>query len=168
MEIKPRLLNPRLAALLATLRHGEMIYVADAGSGTHQKSLVPLAEDIEHIDLGVVSGVPALADLLPVMCDVGDFEAAIVTKDMPRANPEGYQLVESLFGASSVHTMQYLPNFYQLRDRVKAVIQTGDYAVHANVVLVAGFPSADIPIEWLTSSTWFTELTQQSETDGQG
>lgn len=163
MDIKSRLLNPRLASLCATLRHGEMLYVADAGSGTHSKSLVPLAEDVEYIDLGVVTGVPSLADLLPVMRDVGDFEAAIITDDMQSANPDGHKLVESLFGPDSVHTMRYLPDFYQLRDRVKAVVQTGDYAVHANVVLVAGYPSADIPIEWLTSPAWFTDLIQQSE-----
>lgn len=168
MDIKRRLLNPRLAALCATLRHGEMIYVADAGSGTHSKSLVPLADDVEHIDLGVVTGVPSLADLLPVLCDAGDFEAAIVTEDMPRANPEGHQLVESLFGAANVHLMRYLPDFYLLRDRVKAVVQTGDYAVHANVVLVAGYPSPAIPLDWLTSSEWFEALGRPAATDGEG
>ena len=34
MTEKPRLVHPRLAALVATLRHGEMLYIADAGSGT--------------------------------------------------------------------------------------------------------------------------------------
>jgi D-ribose pyranase len=167
MEVKRRLLNPRLASLCATLRHGEMIYVADAGSGTGAKSLVPLADDVEYIDLGVVTGVPSLADLLPVLCDVGDFEAAIVTEDMPRANPDGHQLVESLFGAANVHTMTYLPDFYLLRDRVKAVVQTGDYAVHANVVLVAGYPSPAIPLTWLTSSEWFNQPGQPSPGHGE-
>lgn len=161
-DVKKRLLHPRLAALCATLRHGEMIYVADAGSGTHAKSLVPLADDVEYIDLGVVTGVPSLADLLPVLCAVGDFEAAIITEDMARANLEGHELVTSLFGASNVHEMRYLPDFYQLRDRVKAVVQTGDYAVHANVVLIAGYPSPAIPLEWLRSSAWFDALTEES------
>jgi D-ribose pyranase len=156
--MKNRLLNPRLAAICAELRHGEMVYVADAGSGTHAKSLVPLAEDVEILDLGVVTGVPSLADLLPVLCEVGDFEAAIVTEDMARANPEGRALVESLFGQTNVHEMRYLPEFYQLRNRVKVVVQTGDYAVHANVVLVAGYPSPAIPLEWLTSPTWLADL----------
>jgi D-ribose pyranase len=158
MTGKMRLLHPRLAALCATLRHGEMIYVADAGSGTHAKSLVPLSQDVEYIDLGVVTGVPAVADLLPVLCDAGDFEAAIITEDMPLANPEGQRLVESLFGAGHVHTMRYLPDFYKLRDRAKAVVQTGDYRVHANVILVAGYPSPPIPVHWLTSSRWFDEV----------
>lgn len=161
---KNRLLHPRLAALCASLRHGEMIYIADAGSGTHEKSLVPLDPSVEYIDLGVVTGVPSLADLLPVLCDSGDFEAAIVTEDMARANPQGYELVTELLGAPNVHQMRYLPDFYHLRDRVKAVVQTGDYAVHANVVLVAGYPSPAIPFHWLTSSDWFIE----ADTTGRG
>jgi D-ribose pyranase len=126
-----------------------------------------LASDVEYIDVGVVTGVPSLADLLPVLCDVGDFEAAIVTEDMSRANPEGHQLVESLVGAANVHAVRYLPDFYLLRDRVKAVVQTGDYAVHANVVLVAGYPSPAIPLEWLRSSEWFTQMGQPNTHDGQ-
>jgi D-ribose pyranase len=135
-----------------------MVYVADAGSGTHAKSLVPLDRDVEIIDLGVVTGVPSVAELLPVLCDAGDFEAAIVTDDMARANPEGHALVRNLFGDSNVHEMRYLPDFYQLRDRVKVFVQTGDYGVHGNVVLVAGYPSPAIPLEWLTSATWLADL----------
>lgn len=156
--MRKRLLNARLAAVCATLRHGEMVYVADAGSGTHAKSLVPLAENVEVIDLGVVTGVPSVADLIPVLCEVGDFEAAVVTEDMKRANPEGHALVCSLFGEANVHEMRYLPEFYGLRDRVKVFVQTGDYAVHGNVVLVAGYPSPAIPLEWLTSDTWLADL----------
>jgi D-ribose pyranase len=162
--MKKRLLNARLAAVCATLRHGEMVYVADAGSGTHAKSLVPLADDVEVIDLGVVTGVPSVADLLPVLCEAGDFEAAIITEDMERANPDAHALVQSLFGAANVHEMRYLPEFYALRDRVKVFVQTGDYAVHGNVVLVAGYPSPAIPLEWLTSKTWLTDLAGEQPT----
>lgn len=157
METRGRLLNARLAAVCAGLRHGEMVYVADAGSGTHAKSLVPLNEDVEIIDLGVVTGVPSVADLLPILCATGDFEAAVVAEDMAQANPQGRKLVVDLLGESNVHEMRYLPDFYRLRDRVKVFVQTGDYAVHGNVILVAGYPSPPIPMEWLTSSDWFAD-----------
>ena len=32
--MRRRILNERLAAIVASIRHGEMIFVADAGSGT--------------------------------------------------------------------------------------------------------------------------------------
>lgn len=40
--MKRRILNPRLAALVASVRHGEMIFIADAGSGTCAQALHPL------------------------------------------------------------------------------------------------------------------------------
>ena len=35
-NMKRRILNNELAALVAQIRHGEMIFIADAGSGTIQ------------------------------------------------------------------------------------------------------------------------------------
>lgn len=32
--MKKRILNERLAAIVAGIRHGEMLFIADAGSGT--------------------------------------------------------------------------------------------------------------------------------------
>lgn len=159
---KSRLLHPRLAAVVATLRHGEMVFVADAGSGTTAKSLVPLAPDVELIDLGIVTGCPSLHDLLPTLCEVGDFEAAIVAKDMRGSNPAGHGLVVGLFGERNVHEVTYIPDMYQLRDRAKVFVQTGDYSVHGNVILIAGYPSPAIPLSWLTSSQWMGALTDKS------
>lgn len=158
MSRKPRLLHPRLAAIVAGLRHGEMLFLGDAGSGIHPASLVPLDPRVEVLELGIVPGCPSLADLLPVLWEVGDFESAVVTREMRAANPEGRELVERVAGADHVYELRYLPDFYDLRDRAKAFVATGDYAVHANVALVAGYPSPPIPLDWLTSSDWFTEL----------
>ena len=161
MAPKPRLLHERLAAVVSHLRHGEMIYVADAGSGTSPASLVPLSPQVEIIDVAIAPGLPTVSDLLAILWGVGDFEAAIVTEDMPHANPQSHALVTNLAGTDNVHHMRYLPEFYELRDRAKVFIQTGDYAVHGNVVLVAGYPSPPIPLDWLTSPTWFQELPRE-------
>lgn len=74
---------------------------------------------------------------------------AIVTEDMLELNQKDYQTVEKLFGKENIHVMHYLPEYYQMRDRCKAVVQTGDYGVHAQAILIAGYPSDDIPMEWL-------------------
>jgi D-ribose pyranase len=158
MATKVRLLHERLAAVVSQLRHGEMVVVADAGSGTSPASLVPLSGAVEVIDVGIAPGLPTVADLVSVLWEVGDFEAAIVTEEMATVNPSGRRRVSDLVGDASVHELRYLPDFYRLRDRAKVFIQTGDYAVHGNVVLVAGYPSPPIPLAWLTSSTWFAEL----------
>lgn len=71
---------------------------------------------------------------------------AIVTEDMLELNQKDYQTVEKLFGKENIHVMHYIPEYYQMRDRCKAVVQTGDYGVHAQAILIA---SDDIPMEWL-------------------
>jgi len=148
-QSRRRILNQRLAAALADLRHGEMIFVADAGSGTHPKALRALDSAVEVLDLGVSTGVPGVADLVAVMAETGDLEAAIVTNDMERHNPEDLGRLVEMFGAERVHKVNYIPDFYDLRDECKLFVQTGDYKVHANVIVVGGYPSADIPIELL-------------------
>ena len=60
---------------------------------------------------------------------------------MLELNQKDYQTVEKLFGKENIHVMHYIPEYYQMRDRCKAVVQTGDYGVHAQAILIAGYPS---------------------------
>ena len=140
--MKRRILNNELAALVAQIRHGEMIFIADAGSGTSPKAIYPLGSSVQYIDLEAVTGSPSFHDIKRIWC-------AIVTEDMLELNQKDYQTVEKLFGKENIHVMHYIPEYYQMRDRCKAVVQTGDYGVHAQAILIAGYPSDDIPMEWL-------------------
>ncbi len=147
--MKKRILNERLAAIVASLRHGEMLFIADAGSGTCEKALHPLDPSVEYLDLEAVTGSPSFQDIAGTLFEVGDFESAIVTDVMPEVNRKDYEFVVGLFGENKVTQMNYIPDYYELRDRSRAVIQTGDYGVHAQAILVAGYPSDDIPMDWL-------------------
>ena len=144
--MKKRILNKELAALVAQIRHGEMIFIAIAGSGTSEKTLYPLDPSVQYIDLEAVTGSLSFYDIVTTLKECGDFEGAIVTEDMLELNQKDYQTVVDLFGEKNIH---YIPEYYQMRDRCKAVVQTGDYGVHAQAILIAGYPSDDIPMEWL-------------------
>lgn len=147
--MKSRILNERLAAIVASLRHGEMIFIADAGSGTSAKAMYPLDTTVEYLDLGVVTGSPSFRDVFTTLINCGDFEGVIITEDMKELNHKDFQIVEKAFDSQNIHIMHYIPEYYQMRDRCKAVVQTGDYGVHAQAILIAGYPSADIPMKWL-------------------
>jgi len=147
--MKKRILNKDLAQLVAQIRHGEMIFIADAGSGTCQKALFPLDESVQYIDLEAVTGSPSFHDIITTIVECGEFEGAIVTEDMVELNHKDYQTVVDLFGENKIHVMHYIPEYYEMRDRCRAVVQTGDYGVHAQAIIIAGYPSADIPMEWL-------------------
>ena len=147
--MKKRILNERLAALLASARHGEMFFVADAGSGSSSKALVPLDPSVEYLDLGVVTGVPSCLDVVRGMVEAGDIESVIIADEMPVVNPPYYKALVDLMGEENVHLIKYIPELYEMRNKCKAMIQTGDYGLQGNAILVAGYPSDNIPLKWL-------------------
>ncbi|VUX02861.1 D-ribose pyranase [Streptococcus constellatus] len=147
--MKRRILNERLAAIVASIRHGEMIFIADAGSGTAQKALYPLDPSVEYLDLEAVTGSPSFEDIFSTLVEVGDFESAMVTEDMLELNQKDYQVVRSYFDEKHIRVMNYIPDYYEMRDRCKVVVQTGDYGMHAQAILVAGYSTDPIPLEWL-------------------
>lgn len=107
--MKKRILNGRLAAIVANIRHGEMLFIADAGSGTSEKALYPLSPSVEYLDLGAVTGSPSFRDIVSVLVEAGDFEGAIVTDVMPELNPEDYNYITELLGKENIHEMNYIP-----------------------------------------------------------
>lgn len=147
--MKRRILNERLAAIVASIRHGEMIFIADAGSGTAHKALYPLDPSVEYLDLEAVTGSPSFKDIFSTLVEVGDFESAMVTEDMVELNQPDYQVVRSYFNDDRIRIMNYIPDYYIMRDRCKVVVQTGDYGIHAQAILVAGYSTDAIPLEWL-------------------
>lgn len=147
--MKKRILNARLAAIVAGIRHGEMLFIADAGSGTSTQALYPLSPNVEYLDLEAVTGSPSFQDIVSTLVEVGDFEAAIVTDIMPQVNQKDYAFLTKLLGEENITQVNYIPEYYQLRDRCKAVVQTGDYGMHAQTILIAGYSTDKIPMEWL-------------------
>lgn len=147
--MKKRILNPELAALVAQIRHGEMVFIADAGSGTSNQSLYPLSGEVDYIDLAIATGLPSFQDVVSVLLEAGDFEAAIITEDMPQVNQADYGYLIDQLGQERITQVNYIPDYYELRDRCKVVIQTGDYAPHAQAILVAGYSTDLIPMDWL-------------------
>lgn len=149
--MKKRILNERLASIISSLRHGEMIFIADAGSGSTSKSLYPLDPNVEYLNLGVVTGSPSFKEVIDTLIDVGDFELAIITNDMPKVNKEDYSFLVNKLGKDNIIQSNYIPEYYELRDRCKAMIQTGDYSPHAQAILVAGYSTSKIPMDWLVN-----------------
>ena len=144
-----RILNKELAEVVAQIRHGEMLFIADAGSGTSLKALYPLDSYVQYIDIEAVTCSPSMQDIVDVIVEVGDFEGAIVTEDMVKLNQRDYQFLVDKLGEKNIHVMHYVPEYYEMRDRCKAVVQTGDCGIHAQYILIAGYPSDHIPMDWL-------------------
>ncbi|RWB73255.1 MULTISPECIES: RbsD/FucU domain-containing protein [unclassified Mesorhizobium] len=133
-----RIINGTIAAALATLRHGEVIFIADAGGVIASSVQVPI------VDLGIAPGLVSIEQLLPLLRDNGDIERAVVAEPMEAQSPQKYKFVVDTFGKERVTTVPYRPSMYAIRNASKLIIRTGDYSVHGNIALVGGYASADV------------------------
>ncbi len=133
-----RILNGTIAAALATLRHGEVIFIADAGGVIGPSVQVPI------VDLGIAPGLVSIEQILPLIRDNGDIERAIVAEPMAQHSQKKYDFVVECFGKDRVTTVPYKPDMYAIRNAAKLIIRTGDYSVHGNIALVGGYASADV------------------------
>jgi D-ribose pyranase len=129
------LLNGRLAAVLTTLRHGEMVVIADAG--------LPAPDGVERLDLAVAQGVPSLADVLPPLRDATVLEEVLVAQDMRRVNPQRRALVAEVFADADVREIPH-GEIEALLPQAKLIVQTGECTPYANVILVGGVSFFDM------------------------
>lgn len=154
---KTRILNGCLADVLATLHHGEMIFLADSGMSMAPTSLRPLPPEVELLDLAVMTGVPSIADLLPAIYATGDLERALVAEEMREGNPRDRKLVDDVFGSDCVEEIPY-QTMYALRDRARLVVRTGHWGMHGNIVLIGGYVSEDVSTKRLFAGPVMPEL----------
>ena len=152
MKPKMRILNPTLAKLVAELRHGEMLYISDAGGAISSKAIYPLAQDVEYLDLSVATDVPRVMEVVEAITQAGNIEGAILPYGIEQENEEFYiSVAKAVGGREHIQECNYAPDFFFLRDRCKAVIQTGDHGWSCNVILCGGFsPTATWDIDVLS------------------
>lgn len=129
------LLNGRLAAVLTTLRHGELVVIADAG--------LPVPDGVECLDVAIAQGVPELAAVLPPLRDATVLEEVLVARDMQRVNPERRATVAEVFGDELVREVPH-EEIEAMLPQAKLIVQTGECTPYANVVLVGGVSFFDM------------------------
>lgn len=125
------ILNAQLSAVLATLGHTDTIVVADSG--------LPIPEHVERVDLAVVQGVPAFADVLGALADELEIQHVTVAFEMERKNAAAWQTVEMLFADAPREAVDH----EELKRRVadaRAVVRTGEATPYANAILECGVP----------------------------
>ncbi|HET9553499.1 MAG TPA: D-ribose pyranase [Anaeromyxobacteraceae bacterium] len=127
------LLNPALSRLVATLGHGDLVVVADAG--------LPIPPSVERIDLAYAPGRPPFLDVLDALLAELEVERATVAAELSRASP-------AAFAAALEARLLALPRvarrgldvvaheeLKRLTVQARAVVRTGEFTPYANVVL---------------------------------
>ncbi|MDO5691965.1 MAG: D-ribose pyranase [Pseudomonadota bacterium] len=124
------LLHAELSQVIASLGHGDMLVIGDAG--------LPIPDGPRRIDLAVTRGVPRLTEVLQAVLSEMQVESTVLARealesadgDLPAWYP----------GTLSGVARQIVPHaeFKRLGATARAIVRTGECTPYANIVLVAG------------------------------
>ena len=129
---KTPLLNIALSRVIASLGHGDIIMIVDAG--------MPVPPGVELIDLALTHGVPDFVSVLKIVLTEMQVESHVIAEEMLLRQPPALAVVQSL-GESRELGEQRLLSHEALKDlsrRAKAIVRTGECQPYTNIALVAG------------------------------
>ena len=124
------LLHAELSRVIATLGHGDMVVIGDAG--------LPVPDGPCRIDLALTPGIPRVADVLRVVLTEMQVERAVIAREaLDAAGGALPAWCEGQLGDVVPETLSH-DDFKRLSAQAKAVVRTGECSPYANIVLVAG------------------------------
>ncbi|WP_285420004.1 D-ribose pyranase [Pseudomonas sp. efr-133-TYG-5] len=129
---KTPLLNVALSRLIASLGHGDMVVIGDAG--------LPVPPGVELIDLALTQGIPDFASTLKVVLSEMQVESHALAKEIFDKQPTALTALEALNEEGALGRRDLLSHeqFKVLSRQARAVVRTGECQPYCNIVLVAG------------------------------
>ena len=126
---KTGVINKEIAEVIASMGHGDMLVVSDAG--------LAIPNNIRRIDVSIRPGSPEVLDLVRVIQEELQVESILVPEKINQYCPHILDELKKIFPdikIQEVATDVYVEHAYQS----KAIIRTGECTAFANVILVAG------------------------------
>jgi len=125
---KGPVLNIALSQLIASLGHGDMVVIGDAG--------LPVPPGVPVIDLALTRGVPGFLQTLATVLAEMQVESHVLADELAGNNPAIAAAIAALdlpgrTGASHAE-------FKRITATARAVVRTGECTPYANIILVAG------------------------------
>ncbi|MNF66024.1 D-ribose pyranase [Pseudomonas sp. BF-R-01] len=129
---KTPLLNIALSRLIASLGHGDMVVIGDAG--------LPVPPGVELIDLALTHGVPDFISTLKVVLSEMQVESHVLALEIMDKQPSALVTLDELNAEGSLGRRELLSHdqFKVLSRKARAIVRTGECQPYCNVVLVAG------------------------------
>ncbi|MCX2897945.1 D-ribose pyranase [Pseudomonas mandelii] len=129
---KTPLLNVALSRLIASLGHGDMLVIGDAG--------LPVPAGVELIDLALTHGVPDFISTLKVVLSEMQVESHVLAQEILEKQPTALATLDELDAAGELGRRELLSHdqFKVLSRQARAVVRTGECQPYCNIVLIAG------------------------------
>jgi D-ribose pyranase len=122
------LLHAELSHVIASLGHGDMLVLGDAG--------LPIPDGPRRIDLAVARGVPQLCDVLEAVLSEMQVEGIVVAgealddaKNLPGWYPQSLGIAPQTVSHEE---------FKRRTAKARAMVRTGECTPYANIILIAG------------------------------
>lgn len=125
---KGPVLNIALSQLIASLGHGDMVVIGDAG--------LPVPPGVPVIDLALTHGVPGFLQTLTTVLAEMQVERHVLADELADKNPA----IATAVAALDLPGRGGVPHdeFKRLSAGARAVVRTGECTPYANIILVAG------------------------------
>jgi D-ribose pyranase len=125
---KGPVLNIALSQLIASLGHGDMVVIGDAG--------LPVPPGVPVIDLALTRGIPGFLQTLNTVLAEMQVESHVLADELDANNPTIAAAVAALAlpGRSGAPHAE----FKRITGAARAVVRTGECTPYANIILVAG------------------------------
>jgi D-ribose pyranase len=126
---KTPLLNSALSEVIASLGHGDLLVIADAG--------LPIPPQTRRIDLALTKNLPSFLDTVRTVLQEMQVEKALLARETAQVSPQvRAQVAELLEGVPYEEISQ--AELKSLSAQARAVVRTGEFTPYANIILVAG------------------------------
>jgi D-ribose pyranase len=125
---KGPVLNIALSQLIASLGHGDMVVIGDAG--------LPVPPGVPVIDLALTRGVPGFLQTLTTVLAEMQVESHVLADELAGNNPTIATAIAALDLPGRTSTSH--AEFKRLSASARAVVRTGECTPYANIILLAG------------------------------
>lgn len=126
---KTGLLHGELSHLVATLGHGDLVVVGDAG--------LPVPPGVRCIDLAVSPGVPGFQHVLLALLGEMQVERACLAVELAARDPAAAEALKALLPQAQWSSLPHA-DFKQATRAARAIVRTGEFTPYMNLLLFAG------------------------------
>ena len=124
------ILNSELAHALATMGHGDLMIVCDAG--------FPIPRTAWRIDLAIVQDVPDLETVLTAISGSFIAEKVGYAAEMAENNPPLLAKVQRIFAGSDFDPVPHQQILTEMAAKAKVIVRTGAFDPWGNILLYSG------------------------------
>lgn len=132
------ILNSALSHAIASMGHGDIMIVTDAG--------FPIPNSAWRVDLAIIQDIPDLETVLTAISQEMVAEKVAYAAEMVENNPPLLAKVKRIFSTSEHFTLPHTQILTEMAFKAKVIVRTGAFDPWGNILLYSG---VDVP-KWFS------------------